>query len=177
MTEKILFESAQLYVRTWHESDFNALYHIMSQPLTHRDRTKKRAWTHEDTERWLTWHLEHSIGWEVGTFNCPLILRATDQLIGSVGLNPYLEKEGIPEIEWTIDPEYWGKGYATEIGRSILSYGFEKARFPAIMGFALTTHGASRRVMEKIGMSYLCDREDNGLMKSFYKIEAFSFTA
>jgi [ribosomal protein S5]-alanine N-acetyltransferase len=62
--------------------------------------------------------------------------------------NPFLEDENIPEIEWTISPDHWGNGYATEIGRAMLTYGFAVARFPAIMGFALPQHKASRRVME-----------------------------
>jgi RimJ/RimL family protein N-acetyltransferase len=79
-----------------------------------------------------------------------------------VGLNPFLEDEYIPEIEWQIGPEHWGKGYATEVGLAMLAYGFQEAGFPAIMGFALSQHVASRRVMEKIGMTYLHDKEDHG---------------
>lgn len=111
----------------------------------------------------------------MGTFNCPLILRATDQLIGNVGLNPFLEDERMPEIEWQIDPEHWGKGYATEIGRAMLAYGFQEADFPAIIGFALSQHAASRRVMEKIGMTYLYDKEDQENSRSFYRIERHDF--
>jgi [ribosomal protein S5]-alanine N-acetyltransferase len=97
------------------------------------------------------------------------------QLIGDVGLNPFLKDERIPEIEWQISPEHWGKGYATEIGRAMLSYGFQEAGFPAIMGFALSHHVTSRRVMEKIGMTYLYDKEDHGQTKSFYRIERHDF--
>jgi [ribosomal protein S5]-alanine N-acetyltransferase len=147
----------------------------MSKPQTHL-YTQQELWSREYTQSWLEWHLDHWIGWEVGTFNCPLILRATDQLIGDVGLNPFLEDEYIPEIEWQIGPEHWGKGYATEVGRAMLAYGFQDAGFPAIMGFALSQHVASRRVMEKIGMTYLHDKEDYGQIKSFYRIDRNDFT-
>src|ERR1700730_15270432 len=142
----------------------------MSQPRTHL-YTQEEPWSREYTQSWLEWHLDHRIGWEVGTFNCPLILRATDQLIGDVGLNSFLKDERIPEIEWQIDPEHWGKGYATEIGRAMLAYGFQEAGFSAIMGFALSQQRISRRVMEKIGMTYLQAKEDRGHAKSFYRIE------
>jgi ribosomal-protein-alanine N-acetyltransferase len=65
--------------------------------------------------------------------------------------------------------------YATEIGRAMLAYGFEEAGFPAIMGFALPQHKASRRVMEKVGMAYLHDKEDHGQTLSFYRIEQHHF--
>ncbi len=175
MDEKILIQSQRLYVRTWKQSDLDTLYHVMSQPQTHMNRIHKEAWSREYTRSWLEWHINHRIGWEMGTFNCPLILRATDHLIGNVGLNPFLENERIPEIEWAMSPEHWGKGYATEIGRAMLAYGFQEADFPAIMGFALSQHFVSRRVMEKIGMTYLHDKEVHGHSKSFYRIDQHDF--
>jgi len=150
---------------------------VVSHPRTNINRSDKEPWLREQAQAWLEWHLDHRIGWEKATFNCPLILRATDQFIGSVGLNPFLEDENIPEIEWTISPDHWGKGYATEIGRAMLTYGFEVANFPAIMGFALPQHKASRRVMEKIGMTYLHDKEYQGQIRSFYRIEQHHFAA
>jgi [ribosomal protein S5]-alanine N-acetyltransferase len=175
LDEKILIQSQRLYVRTWKQSDLDALHHVMSEPQTHL-YTQQEPWSREYTQSWLEWHLDHRIGWGGGTFNCPLILRATDQLIGDVGLNPFLEDECIPEIEWQIGPEHWGKGHATEIGRAMLAYGFQEAGFPAIMGFALSQQVASRRVMEKIGMTYLHAKEDHGQTKSFYRIDRNDFT-
>jgi ribosomal-protein-alanine N-acetyltransferase len=174
LDEKILIQSQRLYIRTWKQSDLDALYHVMREPRTHL-YTQKEPWSREDTRSWLAWHLDHRIGWEVGTFHCPLILRVTDQLIGDVGLNPFLQDERIPEIEWQIAPEHWGKGYATEIGREMLAYGLQEAGFPAIMGFALSQHVPSRRVMEKIGMTYLHDKEVDRHIKSFYRIEWHDF--
>jgi [ribosomal protein S5]-alanine N-acetyltransferase len=175
LDEKIIIQSQRLYVRTWKRSDLDPLYQVMSHPQVPVNRIRKEPWSRKDTQSWLEWHIDYRIGWERGTFNCPLILRVSDQLIGSVGLNPFLQDERIPEIEWTVSPVHWGKGYATEIGRAMLAYGFEEARFPAIMGFALPHNTASRRVMEKIGMTYLHDEEDHGQTLSSYRIEQHDF--
>lgn len=171
MDAKILIQSPRLYVRTWKPTDLDAWHQVVSHPLTNTNRTHKEPWSREQAQSWLEWLLYHRIGWEKATFNCPLILRATDQFIGSVGLNPFLEDENIPEIEWTISPDHWGKGYATEIGHAMLTYGFAIAHFPAIMGFAPPPHKASRRVMEKIGMTYLHDKEYKKHLLSFYRID------
>ncbi|KRF10226.1 hypothetical protein ASG89_01435 [Paenibacillus sp. Soil766] len=56
-----------------------------------------------------------------------------------------------------LTPNYWGKGYATKIGRAMLIYGIQE-NFPAFMGFAKSKHKASSRVMEKIGMTYFYER-------------------
>jgi len=101
LDEKIFIQSQRLYVRTWKPSDLDAWYQVMSHPQTHL-HTGEDPWSREETKSQLEWLLDHRIGWEPGTFNCPLILRATNLLIGRVGLNPFLEDEHIPEIEWTI---------------------------------------------------------------------------
>ena len=123
----------------------------------------------EQTREMIAWCIEHKLGWETGYFNCPLIRRADDRLLGRVGLNLFVESTGVPEIEWTLGSAYWGRGYATEVGRAILGYGFQRAGFDEILGFARPEHAASRRVMQKLGLSYTGDREHAGLPYSFYR--------
>ncbi len=172
---KVLLQSLRLYARTWEQNDGESMYQIMSRPQMHENSIDKKLWSREDANSWVMWHVDHRIGWEIGTFNCPLILRATNQLIGHVGLNPFLQDEHIPEIEWQISPEHWGNGYATEIGYAMLGYGFQEAAFPAIMGFAVPQNQASRTVMEKIGMSFLYTKEHRGKILCFYRIERQEF--
>jgi hypothetical protein len=57
----------------------------------------------------------------------------------------------------------------------MLSYGFQEAGFPASMGFAFSHHVPSRRVMGKIGMTYLYDQEVDGQTKTFDRIERQDF--
>jgi RimJ/RimL family protein N-acetyltransferase len=166
MQTKTFLQSERLYVRTWREEDWLPLYRVMSEPAVHT-YTAEDPWTKAQTQEMVAWCAEHRLGWEPGYFNCPLLRRADDRLLGRVGLNPF-QYERAPEIEWTLGSAYWGHGYATEIGRAILRYGFERAGFHEIVGFARPEHAASRRVMAKIGMSYTGDREHNGHTWSFY---------
>jgi RimJ/RimL family protein N-acetyltransferase len=165
---QVVLESERLYVRTWREEDWQPLYRVMSDPRVHT-YTGEDPWTEEQTQDMIAWCLEHKLGWDPGYFNCPLIRRADDRLLGRVGLNLFIVETGVPEIEWTLGSAYWGRGYATEIGRAILGYGFQRAGFDEIVGFARTEHAASRRVMLKIGMSYTGDREHDGRPLSFYR--------
>jgi RimJ/RimL family protein N-acetyltransferase len=172
MEPRIVLESKRLYVRTWREADWEPLYRVMSEPDVHV-YTAEAPWTQTETQEMVAWCVAHRLGWEPGYFNCPLIRRAgehggDDRLIGRVGLNPFDEAARVPEIEWTLGSAYWGQGYATEIGRAILRYGFEQAGFHEIVGFAHPENVASRRVMLKIGMAYTGDREHNGRPWSFY---------
>jgi len=169
--ETPVIQSERLYVRPWKESDLQAFHLVMSDPAVHT-YTNEEPWTIETTKAVMDWFKQHKQGWEwkPGYFNCPLILRSEGRLIGRVGLNPFQEEKRIPEIEWTLGPEHWGKGYATEIGRAILSYGFEQAGFEEIMGFAFPQHVASKKVMQKIGMAYIGDKEYRERTWSFYRI-------
>ena len=58
------------------------------------------------------------------------------------------------EIGWRIAQAHWGQGYAPEAARASLDYGFATLGLDEIVAFAVVANTKSRRVMEKIGMSY-----------------------
>lgn len=77
--------------------------------------------------------------------------------MGLIGLS--WSKDEIPaspcvEIAWRLAPEVWGKGYATEAARATLDYGFETLSMPEILAWTVPHNAASRRVMEKLGMTH-----------------------
>lgn len=77
------------------------------------------------------------------------------KFVGRVGLR-HCPVGGQQEIEllYTLLPEFWNQGLATEAARAALSLGFEQFQLPRIVAFTLPTNIASRRVMEKCGMLY-----------------------
>ena len=80
----------------------------------------------------------------------------TPRLIGVVGLSrSHLEVPFAPcvEIVWRLAPEYWGRGYATEAARAALDYGFRVLGLSEILSWTTSANRASRRIMEKLGMS------------------------
>lgn len=58
------------------------------------------------------------------------------------------------EIAWRLAADCWGKGYATEGARAVLAFGFEVLELEEIVAFTVPGNSASRRVMEKIGMTH-----------------------
>jgi RimJ/RimL family protein N-acetyltransferase len=76
---------------------------------------------------------------------------------GFVGLStPRFEAHFTPSVEvgWRFGAEHWGHGYATEGARAVLAFGFEVLRLEEIVSFTVPANASSRRVMEKIGMTY-----------------------
>jgi [ribosomal protein S5]-alanine N-acetyltransferase len=94
-----------------------------------------------------------------------IVLRSTDEVIGSVGFAPCLMPFGqLPSFEpttrftseiglfWALFPEHWGRGYATEAAAAMVSYAFSQLRLRRIV--ATTDHDNARsiNVMRRLGM-------------------------
>ncbi len=73
--------------------------------------------------------------------------------IGFCGLRHLV---GGPEVEvlYGVSPPEWGRGIATEMARAMLRYGFERAGLARVLGIADAENAASRRVLEKVGMTF-----------------------
>jgi RimJ/RimL family protein N-acetyltransferase len=74
-------------------------------------------------------------------------------LIGHGGLNFVPEFEAT-EVLWALHPETWGKGYATEMARAALRYGFEDLGLELIFAITRPDNSASQSVMTRLGLSY-----------------------
>ena len=79
-------------------------------------------------------------------------LKATGRLIGILVL--CAETENSCEIGYGIGSGYWGHGYATEAVRRFLEYLFSEKGFHTVCASFFTGNDASRRVMEKCGMTF-----------------------
>ena len=82
--------------------------------------------------------------------------RITGSWIGKLGLM-YQEDWPGPdkfEVDYELDPVCWGRGLATEGTQAALRYGFVERSLPRIIGATVPENVASRRVMEKCGLTY-----------------------
>jgi PPOX class probable F420-dependent enzyme len=59
------------------------------------------------------------------------------------------------ELAYRFGQEFWGRGYATEAAGACLRYGFERLGLARIIAITSPEHVASRRVMEKNGLSFV----------------------
>ncbi len=75
--------------------------------------------------------------------------------LGFVGLAaPAFDAPFTPcvEVGWRLAWPFWGKGYATEAARAVLSHAFGPLGLREVVSFTTEANLASRRVMEKLGM-------------------------
>jgi len=73
------------------------------------------------------------------------------RLIGQGGLNYVPEFDGT-EVLWALHPDAWGKGYATEMARAALGYGFDKLGLDLIFAITKPDNLASQAVMKRLGL-------------------------
>ena len=97
--------------------------------------------------------------------------RSSGELVGWAGLNRS-DVEGAPVVEagWSITPARCGEGLATEAAAASIAWGFERCGLEEIVSYALLENARSRRVMEKLGMSYERDFERAGLPHALYRL-------
>ena len=81
--------------------------------------------------------------------------RSTGALVGRGGLQ-YTDAIGGYAVEaaWTIVPERWGQGLATELARASVHVAFDRLALEEVIAITQPENVASRRVMEKAGFAY-----------------------
>lgn len=84
---------------------------------------------------------------------CSILLKETLQFAGWCGLWQ-LKETGEIEVGYALSKDFWGKGIAAEASEAFLDYGFNTLKLPKIVACANPDNKASRRVMEKLGMTF-----------------------
>ena len=112
-----------------------------------------RAFSRGETEAFVAGQVEH---WETLGFGLWTVFEQGSSLaVGYLGLSvPTFLPEVLPAVEvgWRLDPQVWGKGYATEGARAALQAGFEVLRLGEIVSLPQSENPPSVRVAERIGM-------------------------
>lgn len=90
--------------------------------------------------------------WVLGFSVC---LRATGLAVGSVGFKSLPAPDGSVEIAYMIQPEYRGRGYATEACQAVVSFAFRSGQVTLVRAHTLPEPNASTRVLTKCGFRHV----------------------
>jgi RimJ/RimL family protein N-acetyltransferase len=145
-----VFTTPRLRVRLIRQDDFDHFYRMHSNPEVMRyiQPVKNRAESDAFVENALQGFDQPSLGrWVAEEME-------TGRVIGTFVIVPSREFEGTINLGYLLLPEYWGKGYATELVRGGLAYFFDRTDYPEIFAVIESENQASRRVLEKSGFRY-----------------------
>jgi len=109
--------------------------------------------------------------WERHGFGLWLLRdRDSGLMVGRGGLQ-YTDAIGgfAVEAAWTVVPERWGQGLATELAIASVSVAFDVLELRDLIAITLPDNHASRRVMDKAGFGYDRDIEHAGLRHLLYR--------
>ncbi|MET9019490.1 GNAT family N-acetyltransferase [Actinopolymorpha sp. NPDC004070] len=133
------------------------------------------AWTQESARRSV---LRLRAGWDaVGFGTWAAYDRADGELVGRGGVSPYtLDGRSTHEIGWTVRPDHWGRGYATEIGAAGLLLAFTELGAREVVAFTLPHNTRSRAVMDRLGMRFAREVPHAGTSHVLYVVRPAAVT-
>lgn len=148
-----MIETERLILACWRDDHRAPIAAINADPEVMRYfvAPMTRAETDAQIDRQIAGQAEHGFCfWAIER-------KADGVLMGLAGL-----KLGAPdtpiahdlEVGWRFGKAFWGEGYASEAARAALAHGFANPAVPRIAAITTTANRASRRVMERIGMTY-----------------------
>ncbi len=96
------------------------------------------------------------------------------EMLGYCGFQ-YFDETSDVEILFAFFKEFWGSGFAAEAAEACLKFGFEELRLEKVSAAAHPENTASRRVLEKIGMSFEKRNDHYGIDTTTYVISRNDF--
>jgi RimJ/RimL family protein N-acetyltransferase len=143
----------RLILRRWREDDLPLYARLNANAHVMRFFPKTRSREESDTEaRWLDERFSFD-GFGPWAVEAPGIA----PFIGFVGIwRVVRELPFTPAVEigWRLDQPCWGQGYAVEAAKASLKDVFARTDLPEIVAYTAQPNAPSRRVMEKLGMTY-----------------------
>lgn len=153
-TERLILKPAQL-------SDLDALFKIYGDPATNTFNPSGPfpdiGYANDVLQEWLNHWKDKSFGyWAVSMQEEP------ERVIGFGGLSMKRHSEQmLTNLGYRFETAAWGKGFATELAKFLIRYGFTELSLQEISATTRANHLASRHVLEKSGLRYIRDIHDD----------------
>ena len=149
---RINLETERLILRNLTPEDYRAVFRWCGDPDVARYMVYPVYTKEEDVKAWLeTLNPDDPDDYDAG-----IVLKSTGELIGSGGLY-YRPEDDLWTIGYNLRKDQWGNGYAGEMIRAVLELVRRQRVVRGIQGTFAKANNRSRRVMEKLGMTYAED--------------------
>lgn len=146
--------------------DASDMYEYASRP----DVTKYLTWYPHPDRDYTREYLQY-IGnrYSAGMFYDWAVIYEPDcKMVGTCGFTSFNCSSDSAEVGYVLNPEYWGKGIATEALERVIRFGFEELNLHRIEAKYICGNDRSRHVMEKVGMTFEGVFREGMLVKGNY---------
>lgn len=170
--ELLEIETDRLRLRPFGSADADEIHRLWTDPGVRKYLWDDEVISREQAEAAIAESIAHFQDAGLGLWAASL--REEPEVIGFCG---YWFFRDPPELEllYGVATKHWGRGFATEMARALIRYGFDKLALDRIVASTDAPNIASVRVMEKCAMRF--DRREivNGLDTIFYAIARGEF--
>jgi RimJ/RimL family protein N-acetyltransferase len=143
----IILETARLRLRPLTQSDVDLWVDLQADERVNRFTG---SYTRQTALDRLAWIEEQWSTRGHGLF--AVELKESGEFLGRGGLH-YWEQFDEVEAGWTLRPEAWGRGYATEAARAFLDWGFATLDVPYVTAMIKAANTPSVKVAERLGFT------------------------
>ncbi len=140
----------RLYLREMFESDWVDVHKYASQEVV----CQYQPWgpnTEEESEKYVSQAIEDSIKKPRKRYVYAIIYNGSVIGAGEINIRSFTNKAG--EIGYIVNPDYWGKGIATEVATLLIDFGFKELNLHRIFATCDPRNNRSAKVLEKVGMA------------------------
>ena len=149
---RINLETERLILRNLTPEDYRAVFCWCGDPDVARYMVYPVYTKEEDVKAWLeTLNPDDPDDYDAG-----IVLKSTGELVGSGGLY-YRREDDLWTIGYNLRKDQWGNGYAGAMIRAVLKLVRSQREVRGIQGSFAKANNRSRRVMQKLGMTYAED--------------------
>lgn len=169
MTDLDLLETERLVLSGWRLDQIDDLYRLHGDPVVARYLTPHgQPWTKEAMDKALSHWIELFSRQKMGKLR---VTRKSDGvLVGRCGFGVYGEEE-IPEIGYSLFPEFWGNGYVFEAASALRDWYWRETERPYFLGMADIRNENSLKVLRKLGGIYTHTGDSSGHECEFYRYD------
>ena len=102
-------------------------------------------------------------------YDWAVVEKQSGRMIGTCGFTSIDAANNVGEVGYVLNPDFHGKGYATEAVKRVIAFGFKNLELHRIEAKFMKGNDASLRVTEKVGMTFEGYHRDAMLVKGKYR--------
>ena len=160
-------ETDRLILRPMRVSDAPDMFEYARDP----EVTRYLLWRPHESISHTRSYLEYLAGrYRIGMhYEWAVILKAEGRMIGTCGFASVDCPNNKAEIGYVLNPRYRGQGLMPEAVLRVMRFGFDMMGLHRIEARYMIGNEASRRVMDKVGMTFEGVQRDAMLVKGAYR--------
>lgn len=157
-------KTKRLILRNYNTEDWERVHIYGSVP----EFSQYELWgpnTIDDTKKFVMDMVSQAKQVDRYKYDLAICLIENSLLIGGCGIRRESQSSCIANLGWAINPEYQGKGFATEAAQSLIEFGLNKLQLEVIYATCDTRNIPSLKVMEKLGMTRVGNLKGDKILK------------